>query len=352
MFDAEKQLFCHRLWRSSSGMVRDGLSPRYTMMTLLGLDRAEKAGMSSPVNVRRVLDGMLREIEWITNIGDLGLLVWTCAVIWPERLQETCRHLAVEAALRQYPDARKRPTMELAWFVTGLAHARLARPEFMAALHGTAREAVELLRGNQGSYGTFGHAGAGQSVNGFVRGHAGSFADQVYPIYALSTFSKAFRDQSTLDAARRCADSICSAQGALGQWWWHYDARSGQVLEEYPVYSVHQHAMGPMALFALQEAAGGNYNAAIHAGLRWISGKNELGYDMRDRATQLVWRSFYHTRRAKVYAARLRALAGWQRRSEPTDDLRVVFECRPYELGWMLYAFAGREGTTAAGDPA
>ncbi len=25
-------------------------------------------------------------------------------------------------------------------------------------------------------------------------------------------------------------------------------------------------------------------------------------------------------------------------------DLKVLFECRPYELGWLLYAFAGRDG--------
>jgi hypothetical protein len=24
-------------------------------------------------------------------------------------------------------------------------------------------------------------------------------------------------------------------------------------------------------------------------------------------------------------------------------ELRILHECRPYELGWLLYAFAGRE---------
>ena len=42
----------------------------------------------------------------------------------------------------------------------------------------------------------------------------------------------------------RCAHGLCQAQGALGQWWWHYDSLRGRVFEGYPVFSVHQHGMG------------------------------------------------------------------------------------------------------------
>jgi hypothetical protein len=31
---------------------------------------------------------------------------------------------------------------------------------------------------------------------------------------------------------------------------------------------------------------------------------------------------------------------------ERAEDLKVLFECRPYELGWLLYAFANRIGKT------
>jgi hypothetical protein len=47
MFDADKQLFCHRLLRTEQGLVREGLSPRYTIMTLLGLRELEMAGIDS-----------------------------------------------------------------------------------------------------------------------------------------------------------------------------------------------------------------------------------------------------------------------------------------------------------------
>ena len=34
------------------------------------------------------------------------------------------------------------------------------------------------------------------------------------------------------------------------------DVRTGRVIEGYPVYAIHQDAMGPMALFALEDACG------------------------------------------------------------------------------------------------
>ena len=44
MFDSDRQLFCHRLIRTNRGLVRVGVSPRYTIMTLLGLRQLEMAG--------------------------------------------------------------------------------------------------------------------------------------------------------------------------------------------------------------------------------------------------------------------------------------------------------------------
>ena len=54
MFDKDKQLFCHRLLRTDHGLVREGLSPRYTIMTLLGLRELELAGMDSPFDTQAI----------------------------------------------------------------------------------------------------------------------------------------------------------------------------------------------------------------------------------------------------------------------------------------------------------
>ena len=78
----------------------------------------------------------------------------------------------------------------------------------------------------------------------------------MYPIQALARLHRSADDPEALAVAGTVAGAICSAQGAGGQWWWHYDSRTGAVVEGYPVYSVHQHAMGPMALLDLADAGG------------------------------------------------------------------------------------------------
>ena len=252
-------------------------------------------------------------------------------------------------ALTRYPDAARGCTMELAWYLTGLTCGLQAAEQNAATQNATtedarleeqARQTVLRLIENQGTSGIFGHQARGKSLAGALRGKIGSFADQVYPIYALSRFVRLTGDQQLLQRALQCARTICQRQGPNGEWWWHYDASSGEVTETYPVYSVHQDGMAPMALFALQEAAGEDFTGPIGNGLEWIAGQNDLQLDMRDPAESVIWRNLELPRTERL----LRHLAGsdngaWR---APVERLRVNFECRPYELGWALYALAGR----------
>src|SRR5438034_137840 len=71
-----------------------------------------------------------------------------------------------------------------------------------------------------------------------VRGHVSCFADLVYPILALSQHGMTANDTDAISCAARAAEVLCRLQGPAGQWWWHYDYRTGQVIERYPVYAV------------------------------------------------------------------------------------------------------------------
>src|SRR5262249_44595348 len=155
----------------------------------------------------------------------------------------------------------ERNTMELSWFLTGLSYAGISN---------LAQKTYELLRSNQGPHGFFGHSASTGTVAGRFRGAVGSFADQVYPIYAFSSFYIAFQNESAWNVASKCARATCASQGPLGQWWWHYDAKSGRVVQHYPVYSVHQHAMGPMALFKAMQTGRSDFTEPILKGLSWI----------------------------------------------------------------------------------
>jgi hypothetical protein len=92
---------------------------------------------------------------------------------------------------------------------------------------------------------------------------------------------------------------------------------------------------------ALQAIAGvtrtRGFEPAMERGLEWIAGNNILGQEMRSSADKLIWRSI--------------ALEGWGPKLEEmrtmlthrpaapiTPRPHVVHQCRPYELGWALYA--------------
>ena len=113
MFDAGKQLFCHRLVRTNQGMVSEGLSPRYTIMTLLGLRELERTGAKTPFDTNAIYASFSKEMSWIDGAGDLGLFIWLTAVFAPEQLDDLFRRCNLETAMDRYVDAREARTMAM-----------------------------------------------------------------------------------------------------------------------------------------------------------------------------------------------------------------------------------------------
>lgn len=348
MFDQEKQLFCHRLVSTGQGLVREGLSPRYTIMTLLGLRELELAGIESPFDTQSIYKNFIDDKAWIEGIGDLGLLIWLTATFDPERLGSVLAAFDCDSASTRYSDARQHRTMELAWFLAGLAHAAEAAPELTTSLTDLSVATYHKIEENQGESGFFGHMGVKQSASGRLRGRIGSFADQVYPIYAISKFAQVFDIEDPLGPALECATAICHAQGQRGQWWWLYDARAGRVSSRYPVYSVHQHGMAPMALLALERVAGQHFTDYINRGLSWLSAANGLSVDMVDRAQNVIWRCILPISKHEKYREMVLNFVRYtnlKNQELPANALRICLEQRPYEFGWLLFAFARNAGT-------
>jgi hypothetical protein len=346
MFDRKAGLFCDRVRPEGSTISKQGISQRYSVMCLLGLHRAELIGLKSPIDAAAVFTRLKADQTWRNNIGDLGLFIWLLAMTSPSELRGLLAALDFDKIFNSYPDARERPTMELAWFLSGLAHAQLMGPfeHDQKSLQQAASRTYNLLAANQGDYGLFAHS-AGLTMFGRLRSYIGSFADQVYPIYALSKYGQAFGVPEAVAKATDCAHAICRLQGPLGQWWWHYNSRNGKTLGKFPVYAVHQDAMAPMALFAMTEASGEDFSQAIYKGLDWIFGANELQIDLRDLTNNLVWRSLY----LGPVKNTLNELLGQIGISGSSNGLRILYEDRPYHLGWLLYAFAPILGVASSG---
>ncbi len=75
MFDQNANLFCHRLVRNDDGLLREGISHRYTIMTLLGLTELEAAGVDHTFDIQAIYASLIRNTAWVRGVGDLGLLI-------------------------------------------------------------------------------------------------------------------------------------------------------------------------------------------------------------------------------------------------------------------------------------
>lgn len=318
-------------------LVPEGTNLRYAAIAALGIAQLaedEQRSALHGITAAQLCEAMAGPGAAAPDLGAAALVAWASAEITGSVSAPLIARIVadVRAALPQ-------PTVDYAWALTALVAAR-----DIADVAVTAEQAADRLIAAAGAQGIFPHA-LPREVLGRVRSHVGCFADQVYPIQALARFHAATDAADALAAADRCAGRIVALQGDAGQWWWHYDVRMGDVVEGYPVYSVHQHAMAPMALFDLSEAGGKDHTAAIARGLRWIEDHPETTEPLLDPATGAIWRKVGRRERKKA----VRALRSASTSIKPSLRLRgldrvfppgpVDHECRPYELGWLLYAW-------------
>ncbi len=344
MYSKRDRLFVFRVRRASGGIVQEGLSPRYTAITLLGLAGLPDhlvSTVTGPHSRHEVCGRLLEHIAHSENLGDVALTLWAAGLTRHENMGAAAVRLG---ALRPLTDPQ--PVVELAWLLTALS-------DVPAANRGGLRDRVadRLMSAFDDGSKLFPHIVGG---SGGPRSHVSCFADLIYPIQALSKYAKASGNARALHIASECATRLCSLQGNAGQWWWHYDCRSGLVVERYPVYAIHQDAMGPMGLLALLDAGGPDFRPAITRGLEWLIKAPELkGHSLIDHSVDLIWRKV--ARREPRKAVRfLQAAASRIHRSGriPAVDLvfparAIDFEDRPYHLGWLLYAWAGRSSAIA-----
>ena len=338
MFLPREKRFVFRLRKNGHGVISEGVSRRYTAIALIGLaeeSESVRASILGHHSLNEVCEGLVKEVLQTEDLGDAALTLWAAKAIgYPYRKPVWDRLFSLLLAEQPFP------TVEAGWALSAFS---LDHEMPFRDLQKTL--ALWLKTSFNPTSSLFPHV-LGKEYRG-MRSHVACFADQVYPIHALSTYAKQSGDQEALEIAIRCADRICGLQGPAGQWWWHYDLRTGKIVEPYPVYAVHQDAMAPMALFALQESSGLDYTEPVSRGLAWLTHSPELGGDsLIDEEGDIIWRKVCRRDPKKIVRG-MQAVASKVHPTLRVPCIDLVFppggvdyEDRPYHLGWLLYAWS------------
>ena len=330
------------------GLRIEGTSTRYSAIAALGLGCLDETEQRRILGGDTVLDVAAQAVATAAHSADVGATALAC---WAAAESGALDGEIPERLVSLVTSNDALPTVDTSWAVTALL-ARQAAVGDRFARSDTVELLVEQLLAAQHGTGLFPHVIPERSAHP-LRRHVGCFADQVYPIQALARYHAAVGSPRALEAANRCAERICALQGSSGQWWWHYDTRTGRVVEEYPVYSVHQHAMGPMALIELAGAGGRNFAPKVASGLAWLTERPEVSDPLIDNDLDVVWRSVRRREpRRATRTTRAVLTAAWPGAKIPLLDrvappTRIDAECRPYELGWLLYAWLRTEAGVA-----
>lgn len=330
--------------------IVSGRNPRYGLISLLGLARAREIVGAQDDLVDALWARIEREAQSLERSpGDLGLGLWAAA------LHGEPHGFTVErAAASLQANARTCDSVHLAWLLLGADHAVIEQGASDAA-ESLAEEAkislLELFNSDTSLF--YRHAPRGP--HRAVSRRVACFANQIYPVMALAVHARRTRCPRARRACRDVADNLCQFQGELGQWWWLYDAATGPVVDGYPVFSVHQDGMAPMALLEVQRTGLGEFDTFIERGLDWLFGRNEVHENMI-LADEFLIRRDVHRRGAGRFARMWRGLtwcAGLRRPipQQGPEQCEINAECRPYHLGWVLYAAALMNERATAGGP-
>ncbi|HWL95242.1 MAG TPA: hypothetical protein VNT79_17105 [Phycisphaerae bacterium] len=338
MYRPDERLFAFRLRRRGGEDVLEGASVRYSAMALIGLAN-EPADVARHVlrgeSSEELCDQLVARLSGVRDLGDVAATLWAAAL-----LERPSAIPAFQRLIELDPLSSEHSTVERAWALTALCanNAELMRPELATSL---ANQLIATFRPGSGA---FLHS-LPEARQSRMRRHVSCFADLVYPVIALSRYGVRAKRADCLDIAEQCASAMCEGQGADGQWWWHFDNRSGEIVERYPVYAVHQDAMAPMALFAAEECCGADFGGPIRRGLEWLDHAPEIGGSLIDRKADTIWRKVARREPNKmsrgIHAACSALHLGWKMPGleaifRPT---LVDFESRPYHMGWILHAW-------------
>jgi hypothetical protein len=325
-------------YRSDCG--RPSEMRRYTLICLLGLDRAARSEPAHPFLSKTgdlVESFSRRHFPALASQGDVGLFALLLARRGDAVPLQSQVLKRLSTALEAPP--RRFTMQDLAWMLWGAVE--MAKHGLNGA--GATSDRIFTLicdhfvdgRSSLPRHSTLPH-----------RRDVVSFGALAYFLRSIYEYAEYRSNEAAFALFRKALFHTLRLQGRNGEWPWMIDARSGRVLDPYPVFSVHQLSMG--MLFVLPAMNGGliSDRDVVARSVGWVLGKNELATPLVVHEPFFIYRSVQ--RREVLPKARryIRSVINAAKRREPQavdpSRLAINLESRSYEWGWLLDVWAGR----------
>jgi hypothetical protein len=307
---------------------------KYTMNVLMGLHRARASGSRLFLDIEEDYHRLASRVEEQSGSAEsVAATIWAGACLGTEipSIAMSCFSNTFLASSQ----SRHLSAQALAWAIAaclelGGGHTETALTLARLAVDHYVHERSSLVR----------HLATG------LRRDWASFAASSYMAYAFLMLGRVADSEWARSSGLGIARALVQLQGPQGQWGWFYQVPSGRVADYYPVYSVHQHSMAPFFLLEAIDQGHSEFREPLLRGFRWILGENELGQSMVETSERVIWRSALRRRdssRLSRFARGARLVCRATQQGLGNGRVLIVnHECRSYELGWALWAFAGR----------
>lgn len=331
------------LFRAAPGVdptgegVRGSSSLRAGAIVLLGLLRADEVGLPHPFSTGALRTRVLGDLAGPgAGPGELGLGLWAESRADGGAVNEITALIAGKLS----KGFEGIPLKRLAWLVSGLNEASTrvgGGPELDSLLERAEAALVARVVANTGFMSDLHHR---------IGGGLTPVSGQFHSLTALCRLERAGREEAAAKAARSLLAALLEIQREDGSWPGVVDPVRGEAAALFPVFTVTQVALAPIALRLCRETGlTGDIDAASHAGIEWARGNNRLGFDLVHENEARLDRGIMPKRIpgavSRGFTSAARRLRG--RLPEPDrSDLILDPEVSSEDLGWVLEAWAGR----------
>ncbi len=340
MYDDERKIFSFSTKIINNNFYNDITNPlaiRYSIICIAGLYKLSKLQkLDWDVN-NLIMDFIKHNWDSIRNWGDKGLFLSVLSYFDKSKADQLFSD--IHHSFQTEKDFTKLNLQEISWLLMGLVeYSKVQNQSKVLSYTEIVYKVIKKYYINVNAILPFNEPYS-------LRKSFVSFGAITYYLKSLYEYGKAFNDDDAINNFKKITLRIIKMQSDSGEWAWFYNSKTSNILDWYQIYSVHQDSMSILFLLPARDLGLVEADQAIIKSYRWLFGYNNKGFKMINENPFFIYRSVKKKgkfeRVKRLICSYYLSLLNTNANLENKHNLVINKECRSYELGWVLYSWAG-----------